>query len=101
MPLCLSAPKNDEIFYLSASYLHSVFTQNRTDAGRNRVDLGDIWWVYGWKPLDPRWRNLHTENKHWLEDWLEDWGKNIRKTRGYHVITSNLKQKLQQFFLSL
>ena len=39
-------------------YLHAVFTQHWPDAGRNRVDLGDIGWVEGREPLQPRHGDL-------------------------------------------
>lgn len=39
-------------------YLHAVFAQHWPDVGRNWVDLGEVWWVDGRKPLQPRGGDL-------------------------------------------
>lgn len=49
---CPLAPKMK--WTLPAPYLHSVSTQHWPNAGRNRVDVGDIRWVDGREPLEPR-----------------------------------------------
>lgn len=38
---------------LPEPYLHAVFTQHWPNVGRNWVDLGEVWWVQGRKPLQP------------------------------------------------
>ena len=53
---CPLVPKNNSI--LPCTHLHSVCAQHWPNVGRNWVDLGDIRWVNGREPLQPRLRDL-------------------------------------------